>query len=144
MKQINLWSGLSTETKPISRYSCLHYLRELEEHLDDFYIPYVKAVNEPYSMKEQEAIVRIIKLLIRQLFGTPKYYLFSHKKKKCCTPASPEEKQELRDQKTDEIRMKNLNPTLYNPVSKKYKALKQEHLQKLEEQASGSDLKSRL
>lgn len=88
-------------------------------------------------------MVRIIKLLIRQLFGTPKYHLFRRKNKKCCIPVSPEEKQELRNQKTDEIRMKNINPVLYNPVSKKYKALKQEHLRILEEHVSGSDLKDR-
>lgn len=143
MEKNDLWSGFSTQTKPISRYSRLHYLRELEGHLNNFYIPYAKAVDESYSMKEQEVIVRVIRLLIRQLFGTPKYCLFHRKNKKCCIPVSPEEKQELRDQKTDEIRMKNINPILYNPVSKKYKALKQEHLRVLEEQASGSDLNDR-
>ena len=57
----------------------MHFLQELEEELKVYYLSYTETVDRPYSEQEQEIIVRIIKMLIRQLRGTSKFQLFSRR-----------------------------------------------------------------
>lgn len=130
---MKLKKHLDDQKRNISRISRLHYLQDLEEMLNNFFIPYTQVVNEPYSMQELCIIVRIIKKFIHQLYGTSKYRLFSGKRGKH-KKVSPDKTQELRNQKTDEIRLKHTKLTAYNPLSEKYKALKKDLLQKLNEE----------
>lgn len=130
---MKLKKHLDDQKRNISRVSRLHYLQDLEEMLNNFFIPYTQVVNEPYSMQELCIIVRIIKKLIHQLYGTSKYRLFSGKHEKH-KKVSPDKTQELRNQKTDEIRLNHTKLTAYNPLSEKYKALKKDLLQKLNEE----------
>ena len=123
---------LDNQKRDISRLSRLRYLQDFESMMNNFFIPYTQVVNEPYSMQELSILVRIIKKLIHQLYGTPKYRLFSGirgKRKKVVSEVT----QELRNQKTDEIRLNHTKLTAYNPLSEKYKALKKALLQKLNE-----------
>lgn len=124
---------LHVNGKKFSRVSRMHYLRELEEELDIYYLPYTQAVNMPYSEQEQEILVRIIKLLIRQLRGTSKFHLFSRKgtRRKSEDPEDAEEREERRKEQTDEKRLKHITLYAYNPLSKKYKAKKEELLRNL-------------
>ena len=111
----------------------MHFLQELEEELKVYYLSYTETVDRPYSEQEQEIIVRIIKMLIRQLRGTSKFQLFSRRgtRRTSEDPDDVEEREERRKEQTDEIRLKHTNLYSYNPLSKKYKARKEELLRNL-------------
>lgn len=130
MKKIE---DLHAGKKTVSRISRLHFLQELEEELKVYYLSYTETVDRPYSEQEQEIIVRIIKMLIRHLRGTSKFQLFSRRgtRRKSEDPDDVEEREEHRKEQTDEIRLRHTNLYSYNPLSKKYKARKEELLQNL-------------
>ena len=130
MKKIE---DLHAGKKTVSRISRLHFLQELEEELKVYYLSYTETVDRPYPEQEQEIIVRIIKMLIRQLRGTSKFQLFSRRgaRRKSEDPDDVEEREERRKEQTDEIRLKHTNLYSYNPLSKKYKAKKEELLRNL-------------
>lgn len=83
MKKIE---DLHAGKKTVSRISRLHFLQELEEELKVYYLSYTETVDRPYSEQEQEIIVRIIKMLIRQLRGTSKFQLFSRREVQDVSP----------------------------------------------------------
>ena len=87
---------LHTGRKKFSRVERMHFLQELEEELKVYYLSYTETVNRPYSEQEQEIIVRIIKMLIRQLRGTSKFQLFSRRgaRRKSEDPDDVEEREE--------------------------------------------------
>ena len=124
---MKILKDLHTGRKKFSRVERMHFLQELEEELKVYYLSYTETVNRPYSEQEQEIIVRIIKMLIRQLRGTSKFQLFSRRgaRRKSEDPDDVEEREE------DEIRLKHTNLYSYNPLSKKYKAKKEELLRNL-------------
>ena len=130
MKKIE---DLHAGKKTVSRITRLHFLQELEEVLKVNYLSYTETVDRPYSEQEQEIIVRIIKMRIRQLRGTSKFQLFSRRgvRRKSDDPDDVEEREERRKEQTDEIRLKHTNLYSYNPLSKKYKARKEELLRNL-------------
>ena len=119
---MKILKDLHTGRKKFSRVERMHFLQELEEELKVYYLSYTETVDRPYSEQEQEIIVRIIKMLIRQLRGTSKFQLFSRR--------GTRRKSEDPEQ-TDEIRLKHTNLYSYNPLSKKYKARKEELLRNL-------------
>ncbi len=127
---------LHTGRKTVSRIERLYYLRELEKELQNYYLSYTQVVNMPYSEQEQEIIVRIIKLLIRQLWGTSKFQLFSRRgtRRKSEDPDDVEEREERRKEQTDEKRLEHTKLYFYNPLSKKYKAKKEELLWRLKKE----------
>lgn len=47
----------------------MHSLKSLEEMVTDFYIPFFKQVEQPYSPGELEILVRIVKLMSSQIRG---------------------------------------------------------------------------
>ena len=114
---MKILKDLHTGRKKFSRVERMHFL----------------TVDRPYSEQEQEIIVRIIKMLIRQLRGTSKFQLFSRRgtRRKSEDPDDVEEREERRKEQTDEIRLKHTNLYSYNPLSKKYKARKEELLRNL-------------
>ena len=126
---MKILKDLHTGRKKFSRVERMHFLQELEEELKVYYLSYTETVDRPYSEQEQEIIVRIIKMLIRQLRGTSKFQLFSRRgtRRKSEDPDDVEERKE----QTDEIRLKHTNLYSYNPLSKKYKARKEELLRNL-------------
>ena len=121
---MKILKDLHTGRKKFSRVERMHFLQELEEELKVYYLSYTETVDRPYSEQEQEIIVRIIKMLIRQLRGTSKFQLFSRRgtRRKSEDPDDVEER---------EIRLKHTNLYSYNPLSKKYKARKEELLRNL-------------
>ena len=64
---MKILKDLHTGRKKFSRVERMHFLQELEEELKVYYLSYTETVDRPYSEQEQEIIVRIIKMLIRQL-----------------------------------------------------------------------------
>ena len=76
---MKILKDLHTGRKKFSRVERMHFLQELEEELKVYYLSYTETVDRPYSEQEQEIIVRIIKMLIRQLRGTSKFQLFSRR-----------------------------------------------------------------
>ena len=127
---MKILKDLHTGRKKFSRVERMHFLQELEEELKVYY---TETVDRPYSEQEQEIIVRIIKMLNRQLRGTSKFQLFSRRgtRRKSEDPDDVEEREERRKEQTDEIRLKHTNLYSYNPLSKKYKARKEELLRNL-------------
>lgn len=125
------------ERKPfgvVARISCL---RQLEDYLMRFFdLSGYRSIGIPYSVTEQQILKRIKKLLVHQLRGTDKYQMF---KKKCPSyverVTSKEEIQELQNQQKDEKLLKAVSGriTKINPHSKKYRALKEEQLRKIQE-----------
>lgn len=51
----------------------------------------------------------------------------------CVRRASEEEQLELKNQKTDEIRLNHVSICHYNPLSEKFKKKKEEYLKEIEE-----------
>lgn len=130
---MKILKDLHTGRKKFSRVERMHFLLELEEELKVYYLSYTETVDRPYSEQEQEIIVRIIKLLIRQLRGTSKFQLFSRRgtRRKYEDPDDVEEREERRKEQTDEKRMKHIPLYHYNPLSRKYKDKKEELLRDL-------------
>ena len=127
---MKILKDLHTGRKKFSRVERMHFLQELEEELKVYYLSYTETVDRPYSEQEQEIIVRIIKMLIRQLRGTSKFQLFSRRGTRRKSE-DPDDVEERRKEQTDEIRLKHTNLYSYNPLSKKYKARKEELLRNL-------------
>ena len=127
---MKILKDLHTGRKKFSRVERMHFLQELEEGLKVYYLSYTETVDRPYSEQEQEIIVRIIKMLIRQLRGTSKFQLFSRRGTRRKSEDS-DDGEERRKEQTDEIRLKHTNLYSYNPLSKKYKARKEELLRNL-------------
>ena len=130
---MKILKDLHTGRKKFSRVERMHFLQELEEGLKVYYLSYTETVDRPYSEQDPEIIVRIIKMLIRQLRGTSKGQLFSRRgtRRKSEDSDDVEEREERRKEQTDEIRLKHTNLYSYNPLSKKYKAKKEELLRNL-------------
>ena len=125
------------EQNPFSVAARISCLQQLEDYLVRFFDLFgCRSIGVPYSVVEQLILKRIKKLLLHQLRGTDKYQMF---KKKCpsyverVTPK--EEMQELQDQQKDEKLLKAVSGriTKINPHSKKYRALKEEQLRKIQE-----------
>ena len=108
---MKILKDLHTGRKKFSRVERMHFLQELEEGLKVYYLSYTETVDRPYSEQEQEIIVRIIKMLIRQLRGTSKFQLFSRRgtRRKSEDSDDVEEREERRKEQTDEIRLKHTN-----------------------------------
>lgn len=70
---MKILKDLHTGRKKFSRVERMHFLQELEEELKVYYLSYTETVDRPYSEQEQEIIVRIIKMLIRQLRVHPSF-----------------------------------------------------------------------
>lgn len=120
------------EKDPFSLESRLRCLTQLHEFLVGFFAAYGGHV-APLSYKEKSILKRIGKIFIHQLRGSDKYRLF--KKKSSPRHLSDLEQEELRNQQTDELRLRIVggNIVRYNPLSEKYKALKEETLRKIHE-----------
>ena len=102
------------------------FLCELEKRLYCFFISLNG--NKPCSDEEQRILKRVRKLLIHQLGKTPKYALFKGKR---TSRLSEEELAELKKQETDEIRLKIVSLYHYNPLSQKYKKLKEKLVEEI-------------
>lgn len=124
------------EQNPFSVDARFFCLRQLEGYLICFFdISGCRSTGIPYSVTEQQVLKRIRKIFVHQLWGTDKYRMF---KKKCPSYAAritPKEKQERLDIQKDEKLLKVVNGkiTKINPHSKKYKALKEELLRKIQQ-----------
>lgn len=118
---------LPTEN-PFSVSLRLCCLRELENKLNCYFVN--EGRNKPYSWREKQVIRRIKKRFVHELRNTSKYHLFkgTHVRR-----ASEEEQLELKNQKTDEIRLNHVSICHYNPLSKKFKKKKEEYLKEIEE-----------
>ena len=103
-------------------------LRELENKLNCYFVN--EGRNKPYSWREKQVIRRIKKRFVHELRNTSKYHLFkgTHVRR-----ASEEEQLELKNQKTDEIRLNHVSICHYNPLSEKFKKKKEEYLKEIEE-----------
>lgn len=113
---------------PFSVSSRLCCLRELENKLNCYFVNEVR--NKPYSWREMQVIRRIKKKFIHELRNTSKYNLF---KRTHVRRVSEEEQLELKNQKTDEIRLNHVSICHYNPLSEKFKNKKEEYLKEIEE-----------
>lgn len=125
------------ERKPFGVAARISCLRQLEEYFMRFFALFgCRSIGIPYSLTEQLILKRIKKLFIHQLRGTDQYQMF---KKKCPSyierTTSKEEIQELQNQQKDEKLLKAVSGriTKINPHSKKYRALKEEQLRKIQE-----------
>lgn len=120
--------------KPFSVASRLHCLRWLADRLHCFF------VNEgrygSYSYNEKAVLHRMKKTVVHELRDTPHYDLF---KGTHVRHVSEEEKQELELQKKDEARLKWTTLSHYNPLSQKYKAVKEEYMRLFLKAKSHSD-----
>ncbi|WP_217931764.1 hypothetical protein [Bacteroides caecimuris] len=118
---------LPTEN-PFSVSLRLCCLRELENKLNCYFVN--EGRNKPYSWREKQVIRRIKKRFVHELRNTSKYNLFkgTHVRR-----ASEEEQLELKNQKTDEIRLNHVSICHYNPLSEKFKKKKEEYLKEIEE-----------
>lgn len=118
---------LPTEN-PFSVSSRLCCLRELENKLNCYFVN--EGGNKPYSWREKQVIRRIKKRFVHELRNTSKYNLFkgTHVRR-----ASEKEQLELKNQKTDEIRLNHVSICHYNPLSEKFKKKKEEYLKEIEE-----------
>lgn len=113
---------------PFSVSSRLYCLRELENKLNCYFVN--EGRNKPYSWREMQVIRRIKKRFVHELRNTSKYHLFkgTHVRR-----VSEEEQLELKNQKTDEIRLNHVSICHYNPLSEKFKNKKEEYLKEIEE-----------
>ncbi|WP_286439010.1 hypothetical protein [Bacteroides acidifaciens] len=113
---------------PFSVSSRLYCLRELENKLNCYFVN--EGRNKPYSWREMQVIRRIKKRFVHELRNTSKYNLFkgTHVRR-----VSEEEQLELKNQKTDEIRLNHVSICHYNPLSEKFKNKKEEYLKEIEE-----------
>ena len=113
---------------PFSVSSRLYCLRELENKLNCYFVN--EGRNKPYSWREMQVIRRIKKKFVHELRNTSKYHLFkgTHVRR-----VSEEEQLELKNQKTDEIRLNHVSICHYNPLSEKFKKKKEEYLKEIEE-----------
>lgn len=113
---------------PFSVSSRLYCLRELENKLNCYFVN--EGRNKPYSWREMQVIRRIKKRFVHELRNTSKYNLFkgTHVRR-----VSEEEQLELKNQKTDEIRLNYVSICHYNPLSEKFKKKKEEYLKEIEE-----------
>ena len=68
---------------------------------------------------------------LQELEEELKVYYLSYTRRKSEDPDDVEEREERRKEQTDEIRLKHTNLYSYNPLSKKYKARKEELLRNL-------------
>lgn len=124
------------EHEPFSANARLLCLYQLEDHMMQLVdLLGCQVTGIPYSVTEQQTLKRIKKMFVRQLKGTDKYRMF---KKKCPSYAAritPKERQERLDIQKDEKLLKIVNGkiTKINPHSKKYKALKEELLRKIQQ-----------
>ena len=98
-------------------------LCDLEKRLHCFLSNQIE--NKPYSSQEQRVLKRIRKLLVHQLGKTPKYALFKQKR---ISHLTEENRMELHKQKIDETRLRIVSLYHYNPLSLKFKRLKEEYL----------------
>lgn len=114
--------------EPFSVSSRLCCLRELENKLNCYFVN--EGRNKPYSWREMQVIRRIKKKFVHELRNTSKYNLFkgTHVRR-----VSEEEQLELKNQKTDEIRLNYVSICHYNPLSEKFKKKKEEYLKEIEE-----------
>ncbi len=131
---MKILKDLHTGRKKFSRVERMHFFcKSLEEELKVYYLSYTETVDRPYSEQEQEIIVRIIKMLIRRLGVHPSFSCLAGE----VQDVSPKIRmmwksgEERRKEQTDEIRLKHTNLYSYNPLSKKYKARKEELLRNL-------------
>jgi len=69
------------------------------------------------------------KIFVHELRNTPKYDLF---KTRHVRRVSEEDQLELKYQRTDEIRLRHVPICRYNPLSQKFKKIKEEYLKKIE------------
>ena len=114
-----------SESEPFGLYARLCCLRELEKRLICFFVS--EAGGGPCSYREAKVLRRIKKLFIHELRDTPRYNLFKGARAR---RLSAEKQQELKLQKKDEARLKHVPLYRYNPLSQKYKRLKEEYLRK--------------
>lgn len=101
-------------------------LCELEKRLYCFFVS--QNGHKPCSDEEKRIMKRVKKLLIHQLGKTPKYALFKGNR---VMRLSEEELAELKKQKTDEIRMNATSLYHYNPLSQKYKKVKEKLVEEI-------------
>lgn len=111
------------EEAPFGIPSRLRSMCELENRLICFFINETRS--RLYSAREKKVLRRIRKMFIHELRNTTKYDLF---KIKHVRHISEEEQLELRYQKTDEIRLKIVPLSKYNPLSQKFKKEKEDFL----------------
>ena len=112
---------------PFSTHSRLCCLKELETKLNCFFIN--ETGNKPYSWEEKKVLRRMKKIFVHELRNTPKYDLF---KTRHVHRVSEEDQLELKYQQTDEIRLRHVPICRYNPLSQKFKKIKEEYLKKIE------------
>lgn len=114
------------EKDPFSTQTRLNVLGELEKRLHCFLLNQIGDM--PYSFKEQQVLKKIRKLLIHQLRETPKYDLFKSKRTSRLTD---DEQAELDKQRVDETRLKLVSLYHYNPLSQKFKKIKEDFLEEM-------------
>lgn len=83
------------------------------------------------SVRERKILSRAKRILVHQLKDTPEYDLFKEKHE-----SRTVDQEELRKQKKDEQRMKNICLFYYNPLSKKYKSEKEQLLLRMKKKSS--------
>ncbi len=113
------------ESEPFGLYARLYCLQELEKRLICFFVS--ETGRGPCSYREAKVLRRIKKLFVHELRDTPMYDLFKATRAR---RLSAEKQQELKLQKKDEARLKHVSIYRYNPLSQKYKQIKEEYLRK--------------
>lgn len=112
---------------PFGAHSRLCCLKELETRLCCFFVN--ETGSKPYSLEEKKVLRRMKKIFVHELRNTPHYDLF---KTRHVRHVSPEDRLEQKHQHTDEIRLRHVSIHRYNPLSEKFKKIKEEHLKKME------------